>query len=405
MKNVVLYVLIMLFFTSKSFAKEIILYTNISPPYQEKQGDEVTGLSIDILKCVFDKLDLDYKVNITPWLRAKINVKDGLGAGFFTAGFSKETEEYATLSAPLALEKWYWYFTDPLLKKDKIGVIRGSTQDEWLAENSTSEVIQVNKFNQLFQMVKSNRVSAFLSDKKTFDNHIKLSQIDASEIKSKFFKYTPLGVYFSNKFLASSTNVLNEFNKTIPDCRTEAIRLSEKEKQIIHNIAKSQVITWLNHSTVFDAIKAQNQKHLNMTEEQIIELDNEWRSQEGEDIQPLIDGVLNNELSTYLKKIQLSSNGLYSEIFVVDNKGLNVGQSSITSDYWQGDEAKFKNSFQQGSGTIFIDDIEYDSSSRKFQSQVSMTISDPDSDLPLGAITLGIDVEKALSETGDIENN
>jgi uncharacterized phage infection (PIP) family protein YhgE len=37
---------------------------------------------------------------------------------------------------------------------------------------------------------------------------------------------------------------------------------------------------------------------------------------------------------------------------VKDNKGLNVGQSDVTSDYWQGDEAKWKKSYKMGAGAV-----------------------------------------------------
>lgn len=81
----------------------------------------------------------------------------------------------------------------------------------------------------------------------------------------------------------------------------------------------------------------------------------------------------------------------------MDNKGLNVGQSDETSDYWQGDEAKFKKTFHVSLKKPFIDDIVYDGSSQRFQSQVSLTIIDPVDDKPIGAITVGIDVEMALT--------
>ena len=55
----------------------------------------------------------------------------------------------------------------------------------------------------------------------------------------------------------------------------------------------------------------------------------------------MIDDILRNSLSGFLKAKKKESEGLFTEIFVMDNKGMNVGQSDITSDYWQGDEAKW----------------------------------------------------------------
>ena len=43
----------------------------------------------------------------------------------------------------------------------------------------------------------------------------------------------------------------------------------------------------------------------------------------------------------------------------MDKFGLNVGQSSVTSDYWQGDEDKFQKTFAVGPDAVFIDEPEY----------------------------------------------
>ena len=77
----------------------------------------------------------------------------------------------------------------------------------------------------------------------------------------------------------------------------------------------------------------------------------------------------------------------------MDNRGLNVGQSDMTSDYWQGDEAKFKKSFGVGPGALFIDEIEKDVSTQTFQSQLSMPVVDGATGEVIGAITVGINVE------------
>jgi hypothetical protein len=77
----------------------------------------------------------------------------------------------------------------------------------------------------------------------------------------------------------------------------------------------------------------------------------------------------------------------------MDNKGLNVAQSDVTSDYWQGDEAKWKKSFLAGPDGLFIDEVEFDESTQTYQAQVSVSIADPDSGEAIGAITVGVNVE------------
>src|SRR3546814_1455058 len=83
----------------------------------------------------------------------------------------------------------------------------------------------------------------------------------------------------------------------------------------------------------------------------------------------------------------------------MDNRGLNVGQSDVTSDYWQGDEAKWQKSYQGGADAIFVDEVEMDESTQTFQSQVSMPIVDPATGEVIGAITVGVNVD-AQSASG-----
>ena len=78
----------------------------------------------------------------------------------------------------------------------------------------------------------------------------------------------------------------------------------------------------------------------------------------------------------------------------MDNKGLNVGQSDVTSDYWQGDEAKWQKTFSVGPTAVFVDKVEKDESTQKFQTQVSISIVDGGA--AIGAVTVGLDVEMLM---------
>lgn len=150
---------------------------------------------------------------------------------------------------------------------------------------------------------------------------------------------------------------------------------------------ESNVSAWLNDATVIDAIKAQNAAHDGLSEDDVIALDKKWRA----DDQDLISATTDNALSTFLKDKQDAGEGKFTEIFVMDNKGMNVGQSALTSDYWQGDEAKWQDSFGAGVDAIHISDVEFDESSQTYQVQISTTISDGGA--PIGAVTFGVDAE------------
>ena len=78
----------------------------------------------------------------------------------------------------------------------------------------------------------------------------------------------------------------------------------------------------------------------------------------------------------------------------MDARGLNVAASGVTSDYWQGDEAKFRETFGKGPRAMHISEVEFDESSQTFQSQLSVPIVDPVTQEPLGAITVGLNAEQ-----------
>lgn len=161
----------------------------------------------------------------------------------------------------------------------------------------------------------------------------------------------------------------------------------------IRSFVESDIMPWLSEAVVVDAVKAQNEKHASITEADIDKLDKEWRAQAKAGGGDMIDAALGNDLSKFLKSKKEGAGGKISEIFVMDNKGLNVGQSDVTSDYMQGDEAKWQKSYGAGPGAVFVDEIEFDDSSQAFQSQVSVTIVDG-SGAAIGAITIGVNVEE-----------
>ncbi|MCH2394889.1 MULTISPECIES: hypothetical protein [Oceanibaculum] len=148
-----------------------------------------------------------------------------------------------------------------------------------------------------------------------------------------------------------------------------------------------------SHSTVLISIKAQNERHKTLTQADIDALDKKWVEQRKSDDQPLIAQVLGSPLSSYLVRKMAESRGLFVEMFVMDNKGLNVGQSSITSDYWQGDEAKYQKTFLVGPDAVFPDKVAVEKDTGHRLQQVNLAIKDPADGKPVGAITVEVDLD------------
>jgi hypothetical protein len=157
-------------------------------------------------------------------------------------------------------------------------------------------------------------------------------------------------------------------------------------------LAKGEIAAFASDPILIAAINEQNAVTGAYDQAQIDALDTQWRAEVGAASKPLIDATLANAASQYLAGVQEASGGKYTEIFAMDAKGLNVGQSTLTSDYWQGDEDKFTASFGAGADAIHIGEIEQDESTQIFQSQVSVPVTDPATGNVIGAITVGVDV-------------
>lgn len=146
-----------------------------------------------------------------------------------------------------------------------------------------------------------------------------------------------------------------------------------------------------NNTVIVNDIIEKNNQFGILGTEQKIKLDENYRQNSG-----VAEILLQNDTSVELKKIQEETNGLIVEIFVMDQNGLNVGMSSATSDFWQGDEEKFTETFEHETNDVYVSEIALDSSTQTFSYQYSKAIYHQGN--KIGAVTLTVDVEKELEQ-------
>ncbi len=176
-------------------------------------------------------------------------------------------------------------------------------------------------------------------------------------------------------FGLASTGVGNSLNE----------KYTKDAVQFLQKVVQDQVLV--------QAIVAQNSQHEHLSQSEVDELDMRWRAETNVSARPMISSVMNNDVSKYLRRIKSQNEGVLTEIFVMDNRGFNVGTSDITSDYFQGDEDKWQKTFQKGKDAVFESEVEFDESTQVYQIQISMTIVDGNG-MPIGAICAGFDAEK-----------
>ncbi len=162
---------------------------------------------------------------------------------------------------------------------------------------------------------------------------------------------------------------------------------AEKAPQKLVDLANTSLVKMGTDPVIINAVKAQNAEGKTLS--QIQAMDKKWKATPG--IADYMAALMKSECGQHLRSFQ-DSESFYVEIFVMDNQGANVAMTDKTSDYWQGDEAKFKKSFNNGQGAVFVDDIEFDDSTQSYQAQVSVPVKDGNT--IIGALTIGVDVDK-----------
>jgi hypothetical protein len=168
---------------------------------------------------------------------------------------------------------------------------------------------------------------------------------------------------------------------------TSVALAGEKAPQKIVDLAGSKLAAIGTDPVIVGAVKAENAK--GKTLDDIKAMDEKWKNTAG--VADFMKALMESECGKHIREIQ-KSQPYFAEIFVMDNQGANVAMTDKTSDYWQGDEAKFQKSFNNGAGAVFVDEVEFDESAQGYLVQVSVPVKDGDN--TIGAITFGIDVDQ-----------
>lgn len=162
----------------------------------------------------------------------------------------------------------------------------------------------------------------------------------------------------------------------------------EEAPASIVKMANSELAALGSDPIIVAAVKAENAK--GKTLDQVKAADAEWQKTAG--ISPFMKAMMESACGKQLAKMQTAKPFL-AEVFVMDNLGANVAMTDKTSDYWQGDEPKFTESYKGGQGAVHISKVKFDESTQTYLVQVSIPVRDGDT--VVGAMTIGIDVDKA----------
>lgn len=139
---------------------------------------------------------------------------------------------------------------------------------------------------------------------------------------------------------------------------------------------------FFSESAVVDAVILANGEYSKLSDidKYIEEQDKEWARQPKGAVTPFMKRLINNKLSERLReKIKFykkkSNYPVYGELFVTNKYGANIAQTDKTSDYYQADEAWWREAKQKG---LYLGNVSYDESSGVYSTDIGMSIKDKD---------------------------
>jgi len=179
-----------------------------------------------------------------------------------------------------------------------------------------------------------------------------------------------------------------------------AVNRSSAISPAMKSFALERLIPVLTNPAIVEAVWQQNAKKRSLAD--IQRDDVAWQQAQVQN--PLQTAMLSNHCAQVVKAF-VRDQPAVRECFVMDDQGANVGQNTLTSDYWQGDEDKWLRSFNNRTGGIDVGRLSFDKSANANLQQLSFPIIAPDGSV-IGAITFGIDLDRleAAKETNQETN-
>jgi hypothetical protein len=129
------------------------------------------------------------------------------------------------------------------------------------------------------------------------------------------------------------------------------------------------------------------QNRVGLTMDEIKRRDDAWRG--SKELTPFKRSQQESRAGKLLKRF-VDRSISFNEAFLTDVQGANVAAYPATSDYWQGDEDKWIESYRGGDSRIFIGPLELDDSTQTYAVQISAPVLDRDRSI--GILVVGVTI-------------
>src|SRR5690606_36089451 len=282
-----------------------------------------SGVSIATLQCTFDNMKMDYRIDLVPPKRAQYDVQEGIDDGYFSSIENSVADQFARLSSPLAMEKWFLVSHSaqpaPVIERldhSRIGAIRGSNEAHWLERYHQIQPILVADISALVNQLARRRIDAFIADRRHINEVISYWPKTRPEMRLQFLRFAELGVYFGERFLSSQPGFLNQFNSALGECQELSLSLTEQEQQHLLQVTRAFMAEVIAHPTVQEALQSRRLKPV--TEAEKFAREQLWRREFETGAYQFIAEFKSEAVSSYLTEVAVTQRDGFTELLLFD---------------------------------------------------------------------------------------
>ncbi|MBL4693119.1 MAG: PAS domain S-box protein [Magnetovibrio sp.] len=175
-----------------------------------------------------------------------------------------------------------------------------------------------------------------------------------------FISFVPIVFLSISGVQIASQSLRDEISSKFANMAIEKSRAIE----VILNDKIEESVILSTHPLILEALRKANKRYETLSDaeamDNILMKDKKWIAQKGQT--KTASAISQNALSGLFKQYHDRDPTKYGELFVTDQRGANVAMTKTLSDYYQGDESWWKESYAGGKGAVLFDDRGYDTS-------------------------------------------
>jgi len=210
---------------------EIVIITEDYAPLNYIKDDKVVGSSVDIVRTIKARLNLDSEILVQPWKRGYESLENNINTCLFSTVRTEEREDQFKWVGPLTEIRFSLY-----AKKSNEIVINqfedakeysiGSQEDGWaeplLIENDFPNVDYVSKPSQNITKLDADRIDLWIASNVTFANLVnETPSIDINEFEEVYvISISELYIAFNKE---TADEIVNSWQTTLDELYDEGI--------------------------------------------------------------------------------------------------------------------------------------------------------------------------------------